>query len=304
MRQLRALVGLMVLVAGCMAMAGAEDTTPGRVNAEKVNVRSGPALSDRVVGTVKQGDIVQVVGLKNGWYEIQYPAGCYMWTSAKYVKVDEPAGNGWGDGVKGSISGSKVRIRVSPDLKAAIIREAEYKETVTVLGKTGDWYFLKPDTDLHAYVASSLVDLEKVEPKVEPKVKPTAEQSVNAKPVVPAAVLSVAVTQVEKAPEITPVGEEATKVSDMQKQAGKRIQESGATYSGVVARVPAASEAETGCSYKLVVGGITVKYLRSATVSLDKFVAQKVTIHGSLGAKASGRDQQIINVEFVEAVQE
>jgi hypothetical protein len=54
----------------------------------------------------------------------------------------------------------------------------------------------------------------------------------------------------------------------------------------------------------LIVGGLTVNYLRGTTISLDKFVTKKVTIHGTLGAQATGHDQRIINVEFVEQVQE
>lgn len=299
MRQLRALLFLLVVSLTTLATVGAvESTTPGRVNAANVNVRSGPALSDRVLGVVKQGEIVQVVAQKGNWFEILYPAGCYMWISAKYVKVDEPSGNNWGDGVKGAIAGSRVRIRVSPDLKAAIIREAEYKEEVTVLGKKGDWYFLKADTDLRAYISSSLVDLEKVEPKPTPKVQP--EQSVSAKPEAEKAPIALSVPVENKLPAITPVVEEAQKVSEMQLRAERRIQESGATAFGVLERVPPTTEADTGCAFRLLVGGIPVNYLRSATLNLEKFVGQKVAIHGSQGTKAANRDQRIINVEFVE----
>ncbi|MGH7142811.1 MAG: SH3 domain-containing protein [Planctomycetota bacterium] len=318
MRQVRALFCLALLMVGSLAFGGAawaaDSATPGRINAERVNVRSGPALTDRVIGVVKEGDIVEVTGKKGGWLEIRYPEGCYMWTSAKYIKIDEPTGkSGWGEGVKGTVNASKVRIRVSPDLKSTIVREAQYKETVTVLGKRGDWYFLKPDTDLRAYISASLVDLQKVTPPPAPvttpvaaKPKPEPEQSVSAaantsKLGNPAAgTLDVAVLN-STLPAVTPTVQESQKLDPMQERAQRRQEEKGSTVNGVIERVSPATETETGCGYTLWVGGIPVNFLRSASVSLDKYVGQKVSIHGSVGAPAQGHPQQVINVEYVDA---
>lgn len=62
----------------------------GIVNAEKLNVRSGPSLNYTVVGVLSEGDAVDQRGTFNNWVKIAPPAGCRVWVSEKYVEIVEP----------------------------------------------------------------------------------------------------------------------------------------------------------------------------------------------------------------------
>ncbi|OCA88285.1 hypothetical protein A8F94_10835 [Bacillus sp. FJAT-27225] len=61
-----------------------DPTNPGKgtVNASTLNVREGTSTSDRIVGSLKQGDTVQIVSSLNGWYEIRF-----TWKLARAVDV-------------------------------------------------------------------------------------------------------------------------------------------------------------------------------------------------------------------------
>ncbi|PEZ76394.1 SH3 domain-containing protein [Bacillus sp. AFS017274] len=44
----------------------------GRVNATKLNVRSKPSTSGKVLGSLKKNQIVTVITNSSSWYKIQY----------------------------------------------------------------------------------------------------------------------------------------------------------------------------------------------------------------------------------------
>lgn len=54
------------------------------VKASKLNVRTGCSTSDDIIGTLKKGDIVEIVSKNNGWYKIKY-YNSYAYVSAAYI---------------------------------------------------------------------------------------------------------------------------------------------------------------------------------------------------------------------------
>lgn len=56
------------------------------VNTSVLNVRTGPSTSDEVIGTLKKGDIVEIVSRKtHGWYKIKY-YNSYAYVHASFIK--------------------------------------------------------------------------------------------------------------------------------------------------------------------------------------------------------------------------
>ena len=55
------------------------------VVASKLNVRTGSSTSSEIIGTLKKGDIAEIVSKENGWYKIKY-YNSYGYVSASYVK--------------------------------------------------------------------------------------------------------------------------------------------------------------------------------------------------------------------------
>ncbi|MDO4536271.1 MAG: SH3 domain-containing protein [Clostridium perfringens] len=56
-----------------------------KVIASKLNVRSGSSTSNEIIGTLKKGDLVEIVSKENGWYKIKF-YNSYGYVSASYVK--------------------------------------------------------------------------------------------------------------------------------------------------------------------------------------------------------------------------
>jgi uncharacterized protein YraI len=83
----------LVLATSVVAMAAATAqaqpylrTQPYRVNADTLNVRSGPSTSNAVVGKVTKGQIVQVYAIRAGWASVRIDRGSPLrYVFAKYV---------------------------------------------------------------------------------------------------------------------------------------------------------------------------------------------------------------------------
>lgn len=56
-----------------------------KVTASKLNVRKGSSTSSEIIGTLKKGDVAEIVSKENGWYKIKY-YNSYGYVSASYVK--------------------------------------------------------------------------------------------------------------------------------------------------------------------------------------------------------------------------
>lgn len=64
----------------------------GVVTASVLNVRSG--VWGEILGTVKNGTELQVIGKKNGWYQVKTASGGTGWVSGKYLRTSGGASGG------------------------------------------------------------------------------------------------------------------------------------------------------------------------------------------------------------------
>lgn len=71
----------------------------GIVTASNLNVRAG--VWGEILGTVKNGTQLEVIGKKNGWYQVKTPSGGVGWVSGKYFNT---SGGSTGSGSTGSVS--------------------------------------------------------------------------------------------------------------------------------------------------------------------------------------------------------
>jgi hypothetical protein len=65
----------------------------GTVTAGRLNVRTGPGITNRVIGQLRQGERVEIVDRQSGWLKVAYPAAAegVGWVSGAYVQVDGAA---------------------------------------------------------------------------------------------------------------------------------------------------------------------------------------------------------------------
>lgn len=84
---------LALLVAGIVFVPGAAaqgtDTPRLTVITEALNVRGGPAVSYPVIGLLRQGDEVTVIGqhASSGWWQVKLPDGRSGWVSGALAYV-------------------------------------------------------------------------------------------------------------------------------------------------------------------------------------------------------------------------
>jgi uncharacterized protein YgiM (DUF1202 family) len=66
----------------------------GIVQAELLNVRTGPATSYDVIGVVNYGDYLVVIGSVPGWLNVELPDGTLGWVMDRFVQLqpDQPEG--------------------------------------------------------------------------------------------------------------------------------------------------------------------------------------------------------------------
>jgi uncharacterized protein YgiM (DUF1202 family) len=60
------------------------------VNVEALNVRSGPGLYQGIIGRVRYGEVLTVIGTSPGWINVRTPGGSIGWVMARYTA--SPAG--------------------------------------------------------------------------------------------------------------------------------------------------------------------------------------------------------------------
>ncbi|MEM6825998.1 MAG: SH3 domain-containing protein [Pseudomonadota bacterium] len=68
----------------------AQDETPWRVTADRVNLRGGPSTNEPIVGRVGAGDaLVPLSGLGTDWVEVKLPSGDTAWIFAEFLAKAE-----------------------------------------------------------------------------------------------------------------------------------------------------------------------------------------------------------------------
>lgn len=82
------------------------------VGADSVRVRGNASLSGKVIGSIKQGTTVNILGEQNGWYKLDYDVGNSeydSWVYGQYVEVKEGTVSGGSNGTA-STNGTGVGI--------------------------------------------------------------------------------------------------------------------------------------------------------------------------------------------------
>ncbi|MFJ8455970.1 C40 family peptidase [Bacillus paramycoides] len=122
------------------------------VNVSSLRVRTGPSTSHPTVGSVKQGQVVQVVGEVQDWFKINY-AGQTAYLSKDYVtkggsneNVTQGNNQGQNNNVTVQTGGTYVvnatslRVRTGPATYHSVIGGVLNGTTLNVIGSEGSWF--------------------------------------------------------------------------------------------------------------------------------------------------------------------
>ncbi len=135
--------------------AQAAGSYTARVYASSLNVRSEPAASAAVTGSLKSGTLVTVTAEQHGWLKVRsgsvsgWVAGYYLKrtggtnaaasgniAAAAYVKTSAPSSGSAGTA---HVTASSLRIRGGPGTGYTVLGSLKEGDSITVLLRQGDW---------------------------------------------------------------------------------------------------------------------------------------------------------------------
>ncbi|HBJ2614691.1 TPA: SH3 domain-containing protein [Clostridium botulinum] len=145
-----------------------ESVQPGFVklssSSSLLNVRSSANLSSSIIGSLKNGSSVSILGKTGSWYKIKYGSKV-AYVSSNYISSsnnsnsssDNNSSTSTGRGtVKLSSTSSSLNLRETPSLSSKILGGLSHGSSVDILGKTGSWYKIKYGSKI-GYVSSQFI---------------------------------------------------------------------------------------------------------------------------------------------------
>ena len=127
-----------------------------------VNIRSGPGTNYAVIGSFLDDMVLPVLTLKGDWYQIQMTDGSTGWVASWLMQaaldLDKPT---TGDNNSSSDNSGKQRatvdsdtlnLRAKPDNNGTIISRLTRGTNMTILARSGDWYYIRTETGKEGYV--------------------------------------------------------------------------------------------------------------------------------------------------------
>ena len=145
-----------------------ESVQPGFVklssSSSLLNVRSSANLSSSIIGSLKNGSSVSILGKTGSWYKIKYGSKV-AYVSSNYISSsnnsnsssDNNSSTSTGRGtVKLSSTSSSLNLRENPSLSSKILGGLSHGSSVDILGKTGSWYKIKYGSKI-GYVSSQFI---------------------------------------------------------------------------------------------------------------------------------------------------
>jgi uncharacterized protein YgiM (DUF1202 family) len=125
------------------------------ITGDKVYVRSGPDQKNYEIGQLDKGDMVYVMGLSKGWYQILPPNGSFCMLDKQFVAVD--AG-----GATGTLTGDYVNVHAGSavykaDPYAILPPSLRKGAKVKILGSTDKYYQIAPPEKTCFFISAQFV---------------------------------------------------------------------------------------------------------------------------------------------------
>ena len=151
-----------------LALAGWAWAQTAMVKGNVVNLRSGPGTGYTVVGEVKQGDRLSVVGASGEWSKVSRGSDT-VWIHGTLITMEAAASAlVSGNGQIAVVTGKMVNLRARAGTSHPVVGEASVGTRLPVVGKSGDWLNVLLSSGKTAWVAGWLVRLEGLPAPVTP----------------------------------------------------------------------------------------------------------------------------------------
>ncbi len=141
-------------------------TRRGEVNADRVNVRSGPGTTYSVLGQLTRGDALVIDDWSQSWYKFLYN-GQTAYIMGQYVTLDaQPTAtpaptptSSAGATQYGRVTvGTSLNMRAEPNASSAVVAKLLNSTYVEILGQTGSWYYVQHN-GVKGYVSRQYIQL-------------------------------------------------------------------------------------------------------------------------------------------------
>lgn len=125
----------------------------GEVNANALNVRSGPGDNYYPTKKLAKGDRVTVVGIKYDWLKITPPEGSFCYVAKAFVSQKE-------DGSVGVVDKNDLNVRAGSDLtdaKYTVQTKLDAGTEVKILGEKEEYFKIAPPKGVFLYVNKEFI---------------------------------------------------------------------------------------------------------------------------------------------------
>ncbi|MGI6778087.1 MAG: SH3 domain-containing protein [Acetivibrionales bacterium] len=131
-----------------------ESVNLGSINANDVNIRMQPSLSAKVSDRLNAGEKVRVWDRTGDWYKISYKDK-EGWVHKDFLYVI-------GEAVAiGTVNASDVNVRKEPSLNSEVITRLPVNKSVSVYGKSGEWYIIETDNKEFGWIHRQYITLDR-----------------------------------------------------------------------------------------------------------------------------------------------
>ncbi|GAA0739549.1 SH3 domain-containing protein [Clostridium oceanicum] len=121
-------------------------------NSSTLNVRSSANTSSKVIGSLKNGSNITIIGQAGGWYKIKYGSST-AFVSSQYVSLGSTSSHSIPKNNTTSLSStgrvilsstsSYLNVRSSASTSSKVLGSLKHGSNVNITGKSGDWYKIK-----------------------------------------------------------------------------------------------------------------------------------------------------------------
>ena len=126
--------------------AEAQEAFPyvAQITADNTNLRAGQNKNFEVVGLLKKGEDVVVVGASYEWRKVKLPISAKAYLNASFVKD-------LGDGVS-RVIGKHLNVRAAASTSASVLCQLKKGDLVRVLEKNKDWLKIEPPDPCYGWL--------------------------------------------------------------------------------------------------------------------------------------------------------
>jgi len=116
----------------------------GRITRNRINIRASASTGSEVMGQLKKGQDVVIIGEDGNWCKIKPPQDATAWIYADFVK----------DGI---VTKDNVNVRAGATLSSSVLGQLNEGDYVHVIKKIEDWYQIEMPEGMGYYVYKKFV---------------------------------------------------------------------------------------------------------------------------------------------------